>query len=93
MCCIFLHLCIYCNCGLCTLQESFIFLADPCSIGDIRLWGGESEYEGNIELCTNHGLWSAVSDSVWTNANAVVACRQLNYTGCKCVAIITHVHG
>ena len=68
-------------------QLLFISFADPCSMGDIRLWGGKTEYEGNIELCTNHGLWSAVSENSWSNADAVVACRQLNYTGCKCVAV------
>ena len=48
-------------------------------MGDIRLWGGSNQYEGNIELCTDRGIWSTVSDSSWGNADAVVACRQLGY--------------
>ena len=55
-------------------------LSDPCSSGDIRLWGGQTEYEGNIEICTDHGVWSAVCDRYWDNIDAIVACRQLNYT-------------
>ena len=54
--------------------------SDPCSLGDIRLWGGETEYEGNIEICTNHSVWSAVYDYSWDTDDAVVACKQLNYT-------------
>ena len=53
--------------------------SDPCSSGDTRLWGGKTEYEGNIEICTDHGVWSAVCDVDWGSATAVVACRQLNY--------------
>jgi len=55
-------------------------ISDPCSSGDIRLWGGQTEYEGNIEMCTDHGVWSAVCDRYWDNIDATVACRQLNYT-------------
>ena len=53
---------------------------DPCRSGDIRLWGGQTEYEGNIEICSAQIVWSVVSDSSWGNADAVVACRQLGYT-------------
>ena len=53
---------------------------DPCKSGDIRLWGGQTEYEGNIEICSDHGVWSAVGDNNWGNAEAVVACRQLDYS-------------
>ena len=56
------------------------YTSDPCSSGDIRLWGGETESEGNIEICTDHGVWSAVCDEYWDTADAAVACRQLNYT-------------
>ena len=60
----------------------FCYALDPCNSGDIRLWGGQTEYEGNIELCTDHGVWSVVSDNSWGNAEAVVACRQLGYSDC-----------
>ena len=53
---------------------------DSCGRGDIRLWGGNNQYEGNIELCTDQGIWSTVSDVTWESEDAVVACRQLGYT-------------
>ena len=64
------------------MSKSFhvLTISDPCSSGDIRLWGGQTEYEGNIEICTDHGVWSAVCDRYWDNIDATVACRQLNYT-------------
>ena len=53
---------------------------DSCRKGDIRLWGGSNQYEGNIELCTDRGIWSTISDIIWEFTDAVVACRQLGYT-------------
>ena len=52
---------------------------DMCSSGDIRFLGNTTEYEGYIEVCTGHGLWSVVSDYRWGYANARVACRQLGF--------------
>ena len=48
-------------------------------MGDIRLRGGQEDFEGNVEVCTAHGVWSAVHNYHWENADAVVACRQLGY--------------
>ena len=48
-------------------------------MGDIRLRGGQEDYEGNVEMCTAHGVWSAVHHDDWDNAAAVVACKQLGY--------------
>ena len=63
------------------LSSEVVISADPCTSGDIRLWGGKTDHEGNIEICSAHGVWSAVSDSSWSSAGAVVACRQLGRTG------------
>jgi len=42
----------------------------------------QTEYEGNLEICSAHGLWtwSALGDSSWSSVDVVVACRQLGYT-------------
>ena len=37
------------------------------------------ENEGNIEICNDYGVWSAVYDYYWDYSDAFVACRQLNY--------------
>lgn len=63
------------------LYTLYVFtISDACSSGDLRLWGGQAHYEGNIELCTDHGVWSAVCDSNWGFQDAAVVCKQLNYT-------------
>ena len=58
-------------------------------MGDIRLWGGSNQYEGNIELCTDRGIWSTISDSSWNNADAVVACRQLGYANSSKIQLLS----
>ena len=71
-----IRVCIYTSHAL----YSVLTISDPCNGGDIRLWGGQEEYEGNIEICTDHGVWSEICDSSWGDTDAIVACRQLNYT-------------
>ncbi|KAL8562352.1 hypothetical protein ACOMHN_066066 [Nucella lapillus] len=46
----------------------------------IRLVGGRSPREGRIEIL--HGAqWGTICDDHWDDKAAMVACRQLNYTG------------
>ena len=47
-----------------------------CTEGDIRLVGGENQYEGTVEICYN-GLWGMISDFNWGSSDARVACQQL----------------
>ena len=46
--------------------------------GDIRLVGGPHNWEGRVELFWN-GEWGAISDSQWTNTDALIVCRQLQH--------------
>ena len=51
-----------------------------CSNGEIRLEGGSTLYEGRVEICRNQ-QWGTVCDNMWTNVDAIVACRHLGYSG------------
>ena len=68
--------------GTCNLQEELIlgcYEQSSCTTGDIRLRGGNSTYEGRVELCSQ-GLWGGiVNDYTWDTQNAMVACRQLGF--------------
>ena len=44
--------------------------------GDLRLVGGANNWEGRVEIFWN-GDWGAISDSLWSTADANVVCRQL----------------
>ena len=44
----------------------------------MRLFGGELESEGTIEICQNE-RWGTVCDDFWDSVDAGVVCRQLGY--------------
>ena len=58
----------------------FVQVAPPCVDGDLRLFGGQEDTEGTIEVCQS-GLWqgATICDDLWDSADAAVACRQLGY--------------
>ena len=47
-----------------------------CAQGDVRLVGGETSYEGVVEVCFS-GSWVSVCDSRWNVNESTVVCRQL----------------
>ena len=51
------------------------FLSDHSDI-DIRLWPDDNATSGIIELSIRDE-WRSVCDDLWTNEDAIVACRQL----------------
>ncbi|XP_072015059.1 uncharacterized protein [Amphiura filiformis] len=46
--------------------------------GDIRLVGGQHQYEGRVEIFRD-GLWSTVCDNKWDLNDGQVVCRQLGF--------------
>ena len=49
-----------------------------CTIGEIRLAGGETEMEGRVEVCgDSYSRWGTVCDKQWTAAHTKVVCRNL----------------
>lgn len=58
----------------------YIRSAPPCVDGDLRLFGGQVETEGTIEVCQS-GSWQGgtICDDSWDNNEATVVCRQLGF--------------
>ena len=50
-----------------------------CNNGDLRLRGGNTEFEGRVELCWNE-TWGTICDGFWSNNDANVACNQLGFS-------------
>ena len=49
-----------------------------CDDGDLRLVGGETEYDGRLEVCISQ-RWGTVSGNGWSASDTQVACRQLGF--------------
>ena len=64
-----------------------IVIVDNCSDGAIRLIGGDTQYEGAVEVCVNR-IWSAVCPAGWDVKEATVVCRQLGYITTGMAAIL-----
>ena len=47
-----------------------------CTDGDIRLVGGQTTNEGNVQICYSN-VWGSVCDDYWDTKDSNVVCRQL----------------
>ena len=50
-----------------------------CVQGAIRLMGGANSMTGRVEIC-NRNIWGTVCDDSWGTSDAIVACRQLEFS-------------
>ena len=55
------------------------YITDSCQDGDVRLVGGQSAYEGRVEVCLSQ-RWGTVTDDGWSTADVQVAYKQLSYS-------------
>ena len=64
---------IYATIILTSLQT----VRDPsCEDGMVRLIGGETQLEGQVEICFD-GVWGTICNDNWGSRDATVVCRQL----------------
>lgn len=59
-----------------SVTDFLLFYFFPLSDNTIRLVGGESKYEGRLEVYHN-GIWGTVCDDQYTPNIADVVCRSL----------------
>lgn len=52
---------------------------DACVDGDVRLVGGNSIFEGRVEICVG-AVWGTVCDRLWTDSDGDVACKQAGFS-------------
>ena len=58
-----------------------------CSHGDIKLTGGKSSNEGDVQICVN-GAWGYICDWSWVYSNINIVCRQLGYATMQCKVML-----
>ena len=70
--------------GTVTLYHSVIkkycTIERQCNETEMRLAGGQTSFDGRVEMCLG-GQWSSVCDDRWDHRDAAVVCRQLGYNG------------
>ena len=56
----------------------FYLTSVDCEDGEVRLYEGETEWEGRLEMCYNR-RWGTVSSEGWTDINTQVVCNDFGY--------------
>ena len=53
--------------------------AESCRHGAVALAGGQSEYEGRVEVCVMDRWHTVCRDNCWGPFDAIVICKQLGF--------------
>ena len=64
---------------LISVNKSVNIYIIECTKGEVQLVDGWNQYEGRVEVC-DEGMWKTVCDREWREEEAMVVCRQLNYS-------------
>ena len=51
-----------------------------CTDGQVRLFGGSTDYEGTVEICINHAWGTIYDKNGWGYEEAQTVCNTLGYT-------------
>ena len=60
-------------------DRHFCDLYSACSSGSVRLIGGPNNSSGIVQVCSS-SLWGLIAEPGWSDANAAVVCRQLQFS-------------
>ena len=63
-------------CLMCTKMSNY-YTAE-CFDGEVRLSGGQTEWEGRLEVCLGQ-RWGTVGSDGWTETNSQVVCNAFGY--------------
>lgn len=55
-----------------------VFTVPVCSAGTLRLVGGDTSSDGQVQVCYN-GVWGSIASDGWGTPDAQVVCRQLGF--------------
>ena len=55
-----------------------MYYTGTCLHGEVRLSGGQTEWEGRVEICLEQ-RWGTVGNDGWTKVKNQVVCNSLGY--------------
>ena len=63
-----------------------------CTDGQVRLFGGSTDYEGTVEICINNA-WGTISDGYgWGYEEAQTVCNALGYSAPGMITLIHEIY-
>ncbi len=62
------------------MQYVFPHAAGTCTEGEVRLVGGETNLEGQVQICLEGGWGTVCTTTYWNDKATAVVCRQLGFS-------------